>query len=213
MPNNYISLNSGPSSYVADANTRFLMRFEGPDNSTIFTDDIGHVITKSGSPIIQSAVALNGETSGKFNGTTDYLNFPGTDFTFTGDFSIEFDFQIISFAGGTAAVIGNYAANAQGNWFFAIVGSTSPIWYINGAGVYVQPLVSYTVGVTYRTQLVRKNGVCSIYINGVSVGNPVAYNGVFGLSTATIGLACRANGVAPSNMYIDQVRISDIARI
>lgn len=212
MPNNFISQQVAASGLVVDVNTLLLMQFEGANGSTVFVDDVGHVITKGGNPIIETNVVLSGNSSGQFDGVADYLSVPGTDFTFTGDFTIEFDFQLISYPGSARSIFGNYTTNAGGNWMFAIIGTTSPIWYVNGAGTYVQIFRNLTIGQKYRVALVRKNGVCSVYMDGIDQGGSVAYAGVFGLSTLPLVVAKGQGPFGFGNMYFDKLRISNVAR-
>ncbi len=211
MPNNFISQSQLTSGFVVDANTKLLMRFEGGQGSTVFTDDVGHVVTNHGVPFMDNGVVMDGVSSGYFDGGS-YLTIPNTDFTFAGDFTIEFMFQLITFPSSSRMIIGTYTANAQGHWMFEIVGATSPVWYINGAGVFASASVTWSLNTTYKVALVRSGSTCTMYVNGVALGTTGSYSGTFGAAGLNLAIAANPAGGSLANCRVDQLRISNIAR-
>jgi len=76
----------------ADSYTKLLLNFEGYKGTITFTDEgTGHTLTANGGAIIDTVQYKFGESSGKFDGTGDYLSIPDhADFDFdSGAFVIE----------------------------------------------------------------------------------------------------------------------------
>ncbi len=195
-----------------DPAIKLLMKFEGLNGSNNFIDDVGHTVVLAGTPTLQTSVVLDGTSSGYFNGTTDNLAVVGNDFEFTGDFTIEFQFQLIGGLGSSRFLLGNYESGSAGHWMFTIIDASYPTWYINGAGnVYAQNRVSLALGVKYKMVLMRKNGVCTMTMNGVAIGSPINYAGTFGRSDLPVNIA-KGGVFARANMYFDDLQIRNFAR-
>lgn len=64
------------------SNVKLLMGFEGSDGSTAFVDESAspHTLTANGNAQIDTAKFKFGGSSGLFDGTSDYITFPRTDF-------------------------------------------------------------------------------------------------------------------------------------
>lgn len=93
----------------AGAVTLVDMRFEGANNSTVFTDQTGRIWTPSGAAKISTAWAASGLSSGYLDGTANtYITTPNTtEFQFgSGNFSIQF----------SARPAGSAAAMFVANW-------------------------------------------------------------------------------------------------
>ncbi len=190
------------------SNVVLLMHFEGANNSTTFTDVKGKTLTRVGSPVISTAFADAGLSSGLFNSATpDYLTAAASaDFSFPGDFTIEITVNPNSIT-GNQQIIGNYLSNTTGHWMLRMQGAV-PVWYVNGAAAFTANDRSWTIGTKHKVALVRIGSTCTAYIDGTVSGTPLSYSGTFGLSTNALGICAMSNGGTPISAYIDELRIT-----
>lgn len=193
------------------SNVKLLMHMEGTNGSTTFIDQIGHAITPHGSAKISTAWSAYGTSSALFAAATvDYLTLPAsTDYTFAGDFTIEFTVNMNILPGGNIQIMGNYLTNTPGHWMFRLQGSSSPIWYIHSAGNFISTAVTWVIGQPHKVALVRSATTCSLYIDGVSTGTPLVVSGTLGLASNSIAIGADSTGGSPSSCYVDEVRITN----
>lgn len=188
-----------------------LMHMDGANNGTTFIDEKGHAVTRSGTPVTSTATPLTGTASAVFaRSTPDYLSIAAsTDFQFAGDFTIELTFQLTLAAITNNAIIGNYVSNTTGHWYLRFQGANSLAWYVNGTGVIAGSAGTLVLGQTYRVAMVRSGSTCTLYLDGVALGQTGTYSGVFGLSTLPIIVGARGTGAEPQSIIIDELRITN----
>ena len=112
------------------------MRFDGPDGSTAFTDDMGKVITRSGSVSMTSANAASG-SSARFTGNGAQLqiaNHPDFDLSVS-DFTIQFWLYLRAWAGSSlyGTVISKRWTGASHDWTIINTGTELGLQYFNGS--------------------------------------------------------------------------------
>lgn len=208
-----IRKNTGASTDPFFSDVVLLMHMEGVNGGTSFPDVKGHAVTRNGNPVTDTSWASAGLASCLVAGGPDYLTLPLTsDFVFPGDVTIEFTMRLNAFVGGNNTLMGNYVSNTAGHWMCRIQGSTTLIWYLNSAGTFTGGTGSLTVGNVYKVAMVRSGSTCSLYINGVQNGTSTTFSGNIGLSTNALSIGARSNGVEPSQVNIDELRITKRAR-
>jgi hypothetical protein len=201
------------------ANTMLLLRMDGTNGSTTFTDSspTPKAVTAVGNAQISTAQSKFGGASLLLDGNGDYLSFPtSTDFApGTGDFTVECWVRFASVASRAGFA----------NTMNSIFGANTTHWhwgYIPGTGLYLgqHGLVSYataawtpTANIWYSVAAVRASGIVRLYIDGVSqtVTNPTGISGANFSSGANmvVGLIATPNYF---NGYIDDFRFTKAAR-
>jgi hypothetical protein len=207
------------AAFTNDANTLLLVHGDLPNPEQLaFRDDNGAAIANS-SGRTAKAIQVNGNTkistvekavgssSALFDGDSDYLFLTG-DYRLTGNFTIEFWAYWNNNSGiKNLLMIGNESSGRLG--IFSN-GSTIGIDTFGGNNPTFSVSGQIATGTWYHIALVRNGSTITLYRNGVSIGT--------GTSSATLG---NANGVYIGtessliyefNGYIDEVRVSSIAR-
>lgn len=191
------------------ANVVLLMHFEDVNNGTNFVDEKGHAITRVGNPLILTSNPMYGSSSGHFSaGSSDYLSLAGhVDWTFPGDFTMEGTLQ--PDVTGTQRILGNYTSNSVGHWMFLLnAASTTPLWYINGAGTYAGNATTVTAGQKKKWCLQRIGSNCYLFLDGVPNGTVGSYSGTVGLSSNTLAIGATAGGGSYYSGTLDEIRIT-----
>lgn len=182
------------------------------------TDVKGHTITLVGTAARSAAQSKFGGYSALFNAATpnqgNRLSVTGTltDFSFSGDFTVEFymyptafgaswgsfvaDTRNTSAANGTGWHI-SYGYASSGNKLSVGVGTTSI------ATTFVPPLNAWS-----HVAVVRASGVISVYANGDLVNTPVSNSATIPCSQFLIGSASNSASTTGINGYLDDLRIT-----
>ena len=207
--------------FVNDANTLLLIHANGTNASTFFEDDNGAMpvstrtansITVAGNAQVSTAQSQFGGASLLLDGTGDYLTVNNSagilSFNTTQDFTFEAwcrfantntYFTIFSGPGQTGSFT---LARVDDNT--VRVGRTNVAWDATSTG-------SATTANTWQhIAASRSNGTLRIFVNGVSVhssANTQSYP-----LTTTMGIGGDTVFGSSSNGYIDEVRVSNIAR-
>lgn len=201
-----------------DTNTGFLLKANGANNSTSFTD-----ISKN-----NFAVTANGDaktststrkfsTSGSvsFDGTGDYLTFPGTNLQLGSgnNFTIEMWYygNVSTFYGN---IIGSTANFETTNSLRITTGpGGNQIVVATGASnVLITASSTFSNSTWIHFALVRSGTALTMYQDGVSVGTAVNSQ-TFVADTYYIGSAILGNGAPyPINAFLQDFRISTSAR-
>jgi hypothetical protein len=207
--------------FVNDANTLLLIHANGTNASTFFEDDNGAMpvstrtansITVVGNAQVSTAQSQFGGASLLLDGTGDYLTVNNSagilSFNTTQDFTFEAwcrfantntYFTIFSGPGQTGSFT---LARVDDNT--VRVGRTNVAWDATSTG-------SATTANTWQhIAASRSNGTLRIFVNGVSVhssANTQSYP-----LTTTMGIGGDTVFGSSSNGYIDEVRVSNIAR-
>ena len=140
-----------------------------------------------------------------FDGNGDYLTAPaGTQFQFTGNFTVEFWIYLTSVA-GVQDFVGNYVNNASPDWTI-ILNNSKIQFYPSSAATFVE---SGTVVPNnwYHVAAVRSGSTCSLYVNGVSVGTPLTFSGTLGDATRPVYIGTRTGTGNYLNGYMTDIRI------
>lgn len=194
------------------ANVVLLLHGDGADGSTTITDSSGNAfsVTAIGNAQIDTAQSVWGGASIILDGSGDGLSIPhDTDFNFgTGNFTIEFwarwnskaNYQQIYVMGSGAGSLAISTGDSNGLFNVTIGGG------VNTTEAGAQP----NTGQWYFYQFIRTSGVVKIYRDGVERASGTNSGSIS--QTATIYLGRNTGGGAVFNGWVDDLRISNIAR-
>ena len=211
------------TAFVNDANTLLLLHADGTDASTSFIDDVGvrspSGISAVGNAQISTAQSKFGGSSILLDGTDDYLvvgqnnNF---NFGTTGNFTIEFWIYFTSWtAPREVAVWEGRTGSGNGAELIFLYTATTLGWYVyksNGTRTSTGVSPPMTANTWQHVALVRNGTNLQIYIDGTARGTPSTTDN-FNYSHASyilIGVDEAFN--RDGNGYIDEYRVSNIAR-
>lgn len=182
------------------------------------TDVKGHTITLVGTAARSAAQSKFGGYSALFNAATpnqgNRLSVTGTltDFSFSGDFTVEFYMYPTAFGAswGSYVVDTRNTSNANGTGWSIVYGyasSGNKLSVIDGttsiATTFVPPLNAWS-----HVAVVRASGVISVYANGALVNTPVSNSATIPCSQFLIGSAGNAASTTGIAGYIDDLRIT-----
>lgn len=192
---------------VFQSPTVLLMHFNGANGQTTTTDDYGHTATMSGGAQLTNTQAKFGNTSLQVIANGAQCVIPDApELRLNGDYTIEFFSYINAFGGDTVFLSKGGRAFIEllgGSLQMALDGSTSGTNVLNnGAGL---------VALQWQhIAMVKKASTYYFFINGNLIGTTTS-TGTFG-NTATPVSIGGVQGAANINAYIDELRISRIAR-
>ena len=210
------------SGFTSDASTSLLLKAEGSNGSTTFTDSSSNNLsfTRYGDTIISTNKSKFGNSSIYFDGTGDYIATPNnTVFQFgTGDFTVEaWVYPINSLAG----------ANFSGSLYQNIIGQTQhgtatnmsfTLYLVNmrpagqcatgGAG-FGSCASSTAIPLNTWTHIAytRTGSLFRLYVNGVLSAMATSSSSV-DVSTRTLAVGADSNSNAFFQGYLDEIRIT-----
>jgi len=182
---------------VDDLNTVLLLHMNGDDNGTIFTDESGKTIGRSGNVVTKTGQKKFGSASALFDGNSDYLSISGIVFG-TGAFTIDF-------------------------WFYRTGSTGLPISYGGSNGGFVIYCHTSATGIWANGNRISAGGTslntwhhCAVVGNGAADGsrNIKMYMDGSLIGTWTTNYNYSKTVLVSECMqgYIDEVRISNIER-
>lgn len=210
-------------------NNSLLMHFEGTDGGTSFVDSSSyvHTATRVGTPTTVTAQKVFDQTSGLFNGTTDYLTFPNhIAFQFG---AVDFCIQTrVRFAGWPVVNNGAYKFNLVGKdvnavngreFQFGVAGTAASLTsvYFQGfstdaASVTASASFNFQLNTWYAITVVRIGGFLYLLVNGILL-NPAgtAIAGALQATTTTLRVGGLAYGGGTDyflNGHLEELRIT-----
>ncbi|EKE11659.1 MAG: large adhesin, partial [uncultured bacterium] len=193
-----------------DASTKLLLRMNGADGNTTFSDSSSSAktVTNNGNTQVSTAQSKFGGASGYFNGSS-YLSAPySSDFDPTsGDFTIDFWMHPTSLSGGSQAwtgLVGTSTTTGDNNWcaYFYSSGKIG----IGRAGI--NEILSTSNVITANSwqhiAYVKSGSTTTIYVNGTSVASASTAVWNFPALPLRMGSTNSVNFYG----YLDSVRIS-----
>lgn len=150
------------------SNNSLLMHFNGANNSTTFTDVIGHTANTSGSPIITTLES-------KFNGSSIYFNSSSylsiantnTEFSFgTDDFTVECFIRFPAYKASNQGIIG--LGIGTGKWQLQSfnTGSNINISFHFDTSTWIQTTYIISLNTWYHVAVTRQAGTGRLFVQG-----------------------------------------------
>ena len=212
--------NAGVSStYIeapaADPLVTLLLHMNGTNNTTTIVDKSysAKTGTCAGDARISTVASKFGGASAYFDGSGDYITYAySEDFNLSSiDYTIEGWLNLSSMPAAGVCPIAKHTNAVGQDWAFYIANSTTISFY--SAGVNTQRTISaIATGEWNHFAVVRSAGNISIYWNGVRQGVAFA-NSTTNTGAGLIIGADRINSILyPFHGYIDEIRISKVAR-
>jgi hypothetical protein len=194
-----------------------LLHFEGTNNSTTFTDEVGNTVTYRGLATISTTQFKWGSSSLRIPGINSYIALRANDFGVnTGNFCIEFWFRRDSTQPTTKRLAGS-GAWAANHWTVGLDGSNNvTLWVYNnntGAPMMTTSGVTINADTWYHCAVVRNGNDWDIYINGTSRAG-VTWSGSFdGSGNGSRMIIIGGNGLSNEGFagYIDEFRFQKSA--
>ncbi len=197
-----------------DINTVTLLHFDGANNSTAIVDACSSPRKYSavGDAKILTNQSKFGGSSVYFDGAGDYVIGDGNPaYVFTSDYTI--DFWVCPNSG---AAVNRYVVDMTGgsgnNHVGMYISTTGVMCASYNGSTMLTGTTGLAVGVWYHIALVRTAGTTKMYVNGVQEGgNTAAANGNLtpGTTAPTLGINGSSN---PYLGWIDEFRVSNVAR-
>jgi len=197
------------SSVTTDSNTVLLMHMDGSDNGTTFTDQTGKTITRNGDTKTVTATKKFGTASAYFDGSSDYLSIPSsTDFDFgTGDFTIDWWFNPDTVTSDD----GMFSLNSSSQIELSIAIYESKL-YFNKKNEALSGTTILSSGQWYHVAMVRSGNYLKCYLNGVLEISFDVTSQTFSNSGNVLWIGQYASGAHSFQGYLDEFRISKVAR-
>lgn len=154
------------SSYVSS-----LLHFNGTNNSTTFTDEVGNTVNYAGNAKISTSQSVFSGASGSFDGTNSIVTIPaGSRFNFGSlDWTIELWFRKTGsstkglFGTRPAGLFGPLQLDIVSSKIKVLVSTGSGSWTINSTGT-----TTISTGTWYHVAAVRNKSNFTLYLNGNS---------------------------------------------
>lgn len=193
-----------------DSYTKFLMLWEGANNSKPATDATGKSIAWSGDAKITTAQSKFGASSGVFDGTGDYITVTDANNELdigTQDFCIETWVRFNS-VGGSMVLLDFRQVNETGDWpNILFETSDKKIKYRVGSTIAITGTTTITTGTWYHIAVARIGGTTKLFVNGGQEGSN--YSDTNNYSSVTdIKIGSNLIPDAFLNGWLDETRIS-----
>lgn len=193
-----------------------LLHMNGANGSTTFVDSSSYArpVTSFNGAQISTAQSKFGNASGFFDGTNDYarVSYNSMFNLSTGDWTIEAWFRASSFA-SASVIISKDTNGFNFDWCISFLSSTQiRLLTDRTRGSLIATVPSMAINTWHHVAIVRFNSINTIYLNGVSYGsNAMA---ITNESTNYVTIGCAGWNV-PNGFfsgYIDDLRVSKVAR-
>jgi hypothetical protein len=194
----------GPTS-----NTVLLMHFNGTDGQTTTTDEVGHVPTMSGGAVLTATQAKFGTTSLKVIASGAICSVPDApelQFPAGNDFTIEF-WSFINAAGGDTVFL------SKGGRTFLEYFTTFLQCALDGSQPgqnLINSVSGLSTAVWQHIAMCRQGTTWRFFINGALVATATS-TGTWGVNSSAFSIG-GVLGTSNINAYIDELRISKVAR-
>ena len=202
-----------------DDNTLLLIHADGTDGSTFFEDDNGattirtaKTIVVNGNAQLSTAQEKFGQSSVLLDGTGDYLFVASnSDFGFgTGDFTLEGWFRFTNFTNGPALFDMRAAGGTEVKPVVYCGSDGRLYYYVNGSNRITGNILS--ANTWYHISVSRSGTSTKMFQDGTQVGSTYTDSNNYPATVLSIGIASWNTSFSALNGYVDEVRVSKVAR-
>lgn len=197
-----------------DSATVLLMHMDGANSSNAFFDSgpLGLTIGSSGTPTVDTSVKQIGNASLNLNNTAGLLTInTSSSLAFgTNNFTIDaWIFLPTGFAASEQVIISTYVGT-NNSWLFELF--NQKLQFAINAGAIVSGNTTISLNAWHHVAVVRNGNTFTIYLDGTSDGTATSTPNLSDNFGATIGNEHQTNHRFYFNGWIDEVRVSNIAR-
>ena len=193
-----------------------LLHFDGTNNSTTFTDDVGNIWTPHGDSKLSTTNQKFGTASGYFDGTGDYISTPNsTSFQFgSGNFTIEYwikaddwarTYNFVFSNRGTSTNVCGLLLGHDGNGRIIVFANTSGSTWNIFTGITFSGNVS--AGSWHHIALVRNGSTWTGYVDGVA-GTSQTSSATLSDNGSVLAIGGDIDGTFRIKGYVDELRIT-----
>lgn len=198
----------------------FLAGFEGSDGATSYNEEKnGRAATFAGNAHIAQDQKKWGSTSAAFDGNGDKITFAdNADWTLAGDFTVEAWIYPVANPAGNQCIVAHYSATSNQRGWQLVRTSSSGLsfdWSTNGSGLTGSGFggVLTAINQWHHIAVCRQSATAYKFVNGVLVDTASMSGALFNSTAAlSIGAVQTGSGADYFNGYIDEVRITNVAR-
>ena len=192
----------------------FLANMNGPEGSRTFTDTRGLTITAFGTPTISTEVTKFGESSAKFNGTSDYLV---TDRAFlgigSGSGTYECWFYCTDVSKPIAGILDMREPSIPSQEERLSIDVRAGVLHFRRTSAYSSTELARAIvqnNQWYHVAMSKEAGYLRCFVNGIRVGGSYSTPTNFGVTFALVIGQGEVNRIADGYWpgYIDEVRIT-----
>lgn len=190
------------------ANVSLLLHMDGSNGSTTFTDSRStpKTITVNGNSQISTAQSKFGGASGLFDGSGDYLEVAGLTLG-TSDFTMECWVRLASIT--DCAIFNQGNSDSTGSYCLAVNSANGKVYFYADNSSRFSSVGALSVDTWSHVALVRAGNDYKLFIDGTLDGS---YTGTHNHSSTPFKIAKGFGGIAELNGYIDETRITTVAR-
>ena len=198
------------------SNVSLLLHMDGANGSTTFTDNSAnsYSITKYGTAAISTIQSQFGGASAYFDGSGARLGLSSTAIDFgAGDFTAEcWIYLNANPSSSYGQIIGKHVAGISASWIFNLDASRVLSFVWNNAVNVLSTGTALNLSQWYHIAACRNGSTIRVYINGIqSASTTISYT--FSSATEfTVGSSANDNANARLNAYIDDIRLTKVAR-
>jgi hypothetical protein len=193
-----------------------LLHLDGTNGSTTFTDVYGNIWTGQNSAALSTTQAKFGTASLGCTNNKHITTPDAAQWAFAGDFTVEFFFYCNSLPGAFSALCSKIPNGGSIEWVLIQFNTSNQIQTLctvppGGWGYNVASGV-ISSGQWYHIAMVRSGGTITSYLNGVSFGSGVL-TGTVQTDTTPLSIGGDSVNIGQAfDGFIDEVRISNVAR-
>jgi hypothetical protein len=193
-------------------NVSLLLKMDGGNNSTTFTDSspTPKTVSANGNAKISTDQSKFGGASAVFDGNGDYLTVPNSSaFNFgTGDFTVELWVNMTSTSATRQLLVGNaYSSGTWTGWYLQHGSSTGFVF--GDAGTTLISCAYSTTGQWVHLAVTRQGTSLRIFLNGVQQGSTVTNSSNIDGTHTTLRIGYLGSvELQYLNGYIDELRIT-----
>lgn len=185
-----------------------LLHMDGSNGSTTFTDSSStpKTITVNGNAQISTAQSKFGGASGLFDGSGDYLEVAGLTLG-TSDFTMECWVRLASIT--DCAIFNQGNSDSTGSYCLAVNSANGRVYFYADNSSRFSSTGALSVDTWSHVAFVRASNDYKLFIDGTLDGS---YTGTHNHSNTPFKIAKGFGGIAELNGYIDETRITTVAR-
>lgn len=192
---------------LSNSAVRSLLRFNGTNGSQTFHDEAGRHWTANGNVQLSTAQSVFGGSSAYFDGTGDFLDGGNHRYFYLSneDFTFEARVRLDSYL-SFRTIFGDWSAATGYKFLFSIDASGRVCAHANGGAIFTST-ASLSLNQWYHVAFVRRSGIITAYLDGVSVATAAASGTIGSAANSILTIGAASGATHPFHGYIDDARV------